>query len=94
LPEDAADVAGYRNLYLVTDWGQIDILSEITGVGDYQEVARHGVHVSIGDSNCRVPDLETMIRAKKALNLPKDRQAILELEAIRERLSAARQEPR
>ena len=87
LPQDAADLAGYKNLYLLTDWGQIDILSEITGVGDYAEVARHVVIVNIGGADCRVLDLDTLIQAKKALNLPKDRQAILELEAIRERLS-------
>jgi hypothetical protein len=90
LPEDTAGLSGYKNLYLATDWGQIDILSEITGVGDYQEVARRAVSVSIGGAECRVMDLDTLIRAKKALNLPKDRQAILELEAIRERLPRGR----
>jgi hypothetical protein len=90
LPEDAADLVGYRNLYLVTDWGQINILSEITGVGNYLEVARHAIRVKIGGTDCRVLDLDTLIQAKKALNLTKDRQAILELEAIRERLSRSR----
>ena len=90
LPEGAAGLSGYRNLYLATDWGQIDILSEITGVGDYEEVARHALVVDIGGVACRVMDLDTLIRAKKALNLPKDRQAILELEAIRERISRGR----
>jgi hypothetical protein len=90
LPEDVATLVGYRNLYLITDWGQIDILSEITGIGDYPEVARHAIHVSIGGADCRVLALDTLIQAKKALNLPKDRQAILELEAIRERLSRSR----
>ncbi len=90
LPENAAGLAGFRNLHLLTDWGQIDLLSEITGVGDYEEVARHAICVSIGGTECRVLDLDTLIRAKRALNLPKDRQAILELEAIRERLSRNR----
>ena len=90
LPDDPAVLSGYKNLYLTTDWGQINILSEITGVGDYREVARHVITVSIGGASCRVMDLDTLIRAKKALNLPKNRQAILELEAIRERLSRSR----
>jgi hypothetical protein len=37
-------------------------------------------------SLCRVLDLETLITAKKAMNSPKDRQVVMELEAIRERL--------
>ncbi len=90
VPEDIGALVGYKNLYLVADLGQIDILSEITGVGDYLEVDRHAIPVDLGGCECRVLDLETLIRAKKALNLPKDRQAILELEAIRERLSRRR----
>ncbi len=90
VPGDIRALAGYKNLYLVTDLGQIDILSEITGVGDFLEVDRHAIPVDLGGCECRVLDLETLIRAKKALNLPKDRQAILELEAIRERLSHKR----
>jgi hypothetical protein len=87
LPGDPADLAGYRNLYLLTDLGQLDILSEITGIGGYEEVARHTIAVDLGGANCRVLDLDTLIRAKKALNLAKDRQAVVELEAIRERIS-------
>jgi hypothetical protein len=63
LPEDAARLVGYRNLYLVTDWGQIEILPEITGVGDYKEVARHAIRVSIAGSGCRILDLDTLIRS-------------------------------
>jgi hypothetical protein len=35
--------AGLRNLYLDTDWGQLDSLSGILGVGSYEEVAVHTV---------------------------------------------------
>ena len=55
--------------------------------GGYEEVARHTIAVDLGGANCRVLDLDTLIRAKKALNLAKDRQAVVELEAIRERIS-------
>lgn len=87
---DAAEYVGYRNLYLLTDWGQLDILSEIAGLGGYDEVSRHTIAVDLGGISCRVLDLDSLIVSKKALNLPKDRQAILELEAIRERMSGDR----
>ena len=90
LPADPAALFGYRNLYLVTDLGQLDVLSEITGVGSYVEVASHAITVDLAGTGCRVLDLDTLIRAKRALNLPKDRQAIVELEAIRERISGSR----
>jgi hypothetical protein len=87
LPVDPATLLGYKNLYLSTDLGQVDILSEITGVGSYEEVASHTITVDLAGTECQILDLDTLIRAKRALNLPKDRQAIIELEAIRERIS-------
>ena len=87
LPVDPAPLLGYKNLYLVTDLGQLDILSEITGVGSYEEVVSHTITVNLAGTDCRVLDLDTLIRAKRALNLPKDRHAIVELEAIRERIA-------
>ena len=86
LSNNPEDYVGYKNLCLLTDWGQLDILSEISGIGDYGEVARHTTTVDLEGTKCRVLDLDSLIVAKKALNLPKDRQAIIELEAIRERI--------
>jgi len=91
--DNPEDYVGYRNLYLVTDLGQLDIPSEIAGIGDYGEVARHTIAVDLGGMQCRVLDLDSLIEAKKALNLPKDRQAIIELEAIRERIRGIRENP-
>ena len=86
LPDDAEKLAGFKNLCLVTDLGQLDVLSEITGVGDHSEVERHTIVVDLQGIQCRVLDLDTLITAKKAMTSPKDRQAVIELEAIRERL--------
>ena len=86
LPEDPEKLRGFRNLYLLTDLGQLDVLSEISGVGEYSEVERHTIQVDLAGALCRVLDLDTLIKAKKAMKSPKDRQAVIELEAIRERL--------
>ncbi len=86
LPSDPSALAGYRNLYLITDLGQIDILSEITGVGDYAEVSKHTVSVDLGGFTCRILDLDTLIVAKSVLKSQKDLQAVLELKALRERI--------
>jgi hypothetical protein len=82
-PEALAD---FKNLYLITDLGQLDILSEITGIGNYSEVEQHTIAVDLGGTLVRVLDLDTLILAKRAMNAPKDRQVVIELTAIREHM--------
>jgi hypothetical protein len=43
-PETAAE---FRNLALETDWGQLDCLGEILGVGGYDEVLARSVEVEL-----------------------------------------------
>lgn len=91
LPEDPAKLAGFKNLFLATDFGQLDILSEITGVGAYPEVVRHAVQVTLAGVSYRVLDLDALIASKRALGRPRDLQAARELEAIRERIRGGQQ---
>jgi hypothetical protein len=86
LPQNPEDLEKYHNLYLFTDLGQLDVLSEIAGIGKYSEVEHHVIRIDLGGTSIRVLDLDTLILAKKAMNTPKDRQVALELSAIRERL--------
>jgi hypothetical protein len=86
LPDEPEKLASFKNLYLLTDLGQLDVLSEITGVGEYSEVEQHTIQVDLDGAPCRVLDLDTLITAKKAMNSPKDHQVVIELEAIRKRL--------
>ncbi|MEE9293779.1 MAG: nucleotidyltransferase [Phycisphaerae bacterium] len=85
LAENPTELAGYKNLYLTTDLGQIDIISEIAGVGDFADVVHESITLDLGPVSCRVLDLGALIRSKRALARPKDLQAAAELEAIRER---------
>jgi hypothetical protein len=86
LPDTPDKLEGFKNLYLLTDCGQLDVLSEIAGVGEYSKVEQHAIQVDLDGIPCRVLDLDTLIIAKKAMSSPKDRQAVIELEAIREHL--------
>jgi len=86
LPDEPAKLEGFKNLYLLTDLGQLDVLSEIAGVGDHSVVEQHTIQVVLEGTRCRVLDLDTLITAKNAMSSPKDRQAAIELGAIRERL--------
>jgi len=72
-----------KNLYLDTDIGQLDCMSFIDGVGDYEKVKRASELVKVEDVQLRVLSVGALIKAKNAMNRPRDKQAVLELEAVR-----------
>jgi hypothetical protein len=77
--------AGLKNLYLRTDFGVIDCLGEVKGVGGFDAVVQESVTLQLDMGDCRVLSLDALIRAKEALNRPRDLQAIIELRAIKDR---------
>ncbi len=78
------NVAALRNLYLSTDIGTIDCLSEVTNVGDYPAVLAESVEVELPSGRCRVLGIDALIRAKQAVNRTQDKIAIAQLLAIKE----------
>lgn len=70
------------NLYLRTDWGVVDILSSVLGLGDFGRVKAHSETLEIMGKPCRIIGLEDLIRAKEALGRDKDLIAAKELRAI------------
>lgn len=76
--------AAFKNLYLQTDLGQLDCLSEVAGVGPYAEVRRRSIAASTPWGRCRILSLDALIEAKRALGRPKDAAALKELVAIRD----------
>lgn len=73
----------FKNLYLDTDIGQLDCLSFIDGLGDYEKVKQASELIRVEDVQLRVLNLDALIKAKKAMNRPRDKEAILQLEAIK-----------
>lgn len=71
-----------KNLYLDTDWGQLDCLSEILGIGDFEEVKRVSEIIELDEMECRILRIDALITAKKAMRRPKDIETIKQLEAI------------
>lgn len=72
-----------KNLYLDTMMGQLDCLSFIDGLGDFERVKQFSELVEVEGITMRVLSLNALIKAKKSMNRPRDRQALLQLEAIR-----------
>lgn len=77
--------AGLKNLYLETDFGQLDCLGEVKGIGLYSKVYQRSVLVELPFGPCRVLNLEALIQAKQAMDRPRDRAAIVQLCAIKDR---------
>jgi hypothetical protein len=73
----------FKNLYLDTDIGQLDCVSFISGVGYFQAVKKKSTLIEAENIQLRVLGLDALIDSKKAMNRPRDRQIILQLEAIK-----------
>ena len=72
------------NFTLTTDLGDIDLIGEVTGIGDYQMVAASSMPVELFARQYAVLKLDALIASKRAAARPKDLQVLPELEALRE----------
>ena len=73
----------FKNLNLDTDIGQLDCLSFIDGIGDYQQVKLKSMPIDVENMQIRVLSLDALIKSKKAMTRPRDKEAIFQLEAIK-----------
>lgn len=80
----------FKNLYLLTDWGIVDILRAVPPVGEYARVAEGGLDVQLFERTCRIIGLDDLIDVKRHVRRPKDLLVAAELEAIRERRAGER----
>lgn len=70
------------NLYLETDGGILDILSNVLGLGDYALLRESATTIPLFGRNCAVISLSDLIVAKEAVGREKDLLAVKELRAI------------
>ena len=72
-----------KNLYLDTDIGRLDSISFVDGIGNYQDVKSASIVVEIGQMQLRVMNIDALIKAKKAMNRPRDKEAVRQLETLK-----------
>lgn len=92
LPDAAARALPWRwderalrdgpNLTLQTDAGPIDLLSQVTGLGDYAEVLRESVIVREAGLEIAVLDLPGLVTARRAAGRAKDTAMLPLLESM------------
>jgi len=87
---DERTLAQGMNFTLQTDFGDIDLLGDLSGVGQFPELARDAVLLELFGMQIRVASLDVLIRSKRAAGRPKDLLSLPELEAIRDCQSATK----
>jgi hypothetical protein len=74
-----------KNIYLQTDLGKLDCLSEVAGVGNFDEVKKQSVVASLSYGEFRFLNVDALIASKKAVGREHDWAAVRRLLAIKER---------
>ena len=80
------DISQLNNLYLETDLGTVDLISSVTGVGDFERVSRKAETAEVFGYSCKVISIEDLIRAKEAMGREKDVAMVKQLKVILEKL--------
>jgi predicted nucleotidyltransferase len=88
--ETPAELSTNRNLYLLTDLGRLDLLSEVVPVGSYEHVAARAITLELYGRPCRIISLDDLITVKHHLGRDKDRLVERELLALRARQQASK----
>ena len=79
------------NFTLVTSFGDLDLLGEVSGIGGYRELLPVSNEIAAFGIKCRRANLESLIQMKRAAGRPKDFEILAQLEALlEERRKAAR----
>jgi len=78
-PDTAKD---FSNLYLDTDAGQLDCISEVKGVGGFEQAKQRSRIVAIQHFAVRILDLDALIASKKAMGRPRDKEMVRHLETL------------
>ena len=85
---DEGTLKSGMNFTLATDLGDIDLLGEVAGVGDYAAALVASEEVELFGATFRVLNLDALIASKRAAGRPKDLMVLPELEALREATGA------
>jgi hypothetical protein len=81
---DARTLRDCPVMTLVTDLGDFDVMDRVAGVGEFPAVRAASVEADLAGVRANVLTLDALISAKRATGRRKDREALLELEALRE----------
>lgn len=84
---DLSTLRNGTNFTFTTKIGDVDLLGEVAGVGNYEQVVNSSEIKKLFGLDIRILNLEGLIKAKTAAGRTKDLLVLPELEALRELMS-------
>jgi histidyl-tRNA synthetase len=85
---DPSTIQRGLNFTLTTTLGDLDLLGEITGGGNYDALLPHSIQLHVFGVDCWCLGIARLIEVKRAAGRPKDFEVIADLEAILEEHNA------
>jgi predicted nucleotidyltransferase len=80
--EQPKDLKGISNLYLKTDLGILDVISQVQPVGNFERIKSQAFEISLYGHNCKVISLDDLILVKDSMPRSKDKALLQELKVI------------
>ena len=77
------DLTGVNNIYLKTDLGILDVMSELPPVGSFKTIKKNAIEIFLYGHSCKVISLDDLIQIKRAMTRPKDQEALRQLSQIK-----------
>jgi hypothetical protein len=74
-----------KNIYLTTDLGILDCLSQVAGIGEFDAVLEQSQLKEFPFGRCYILKMDALIEAKKAVGRPHDLITVSQLQAIKEK---------
>jgi predicted nucleotidyltransferase len=81
---DEATLRAGLNFTLTTEYGDVDLLGEVSGGGTYEQLLPFTEESVAFGTTCRYVTLEKLIQLKRAAGRPKDLNILAELQALLE----------
>ena len=84
LPFEITDAnwQSFKNIYLQTDFGILDCLGEVAGIGDYEKALPLSTPLPLSFGVCQILKIEALIRAKETMARPNDLRTVSLLKGI------------
>ena len=81
---DPKTVMNGLNFTLTTDYGDLDSLGEVAGLGPYDVALAHSQVKQVGSTECHIRSLDALILTKRAAGRETDLAVLKELQALKD----------
>lgn len=82
ITQSVEDLTKFKNLYLNTNLGRLDLLGIVGNLGNYEQIGDRTETIDLFGYPCKILDIPSLIQSKAYMGRPKDQQVIIELRAI------------